>query len=338
MKRILLAIGVAVFGVLIIAIDSAFAQGGTAGGFPDQTELFNDAVLLARVLPFVVVVSIGFGVWQGKVTMRQLKSSPNSPYVIRHDFGTVIAHWTNGIGLMVGMATGLMVLRWLPRPDEMRSVFDIHYIGASLVLFGVVSHLTQNAVTGGMGLIPRSLRDVRDGLAEMIEYTGIFGPDRAVFGIKLPKAIRTTLSETFSMFGLKPSSRFGKFLPVEKVFSYTPWAIIIAVIVVTGLIKSFRYLYPIPPTFIAQVSFVHDVFAYASVVMLGLHLAAILLVPRHWALLGSMFNTRVSRQFVEKWHPTWFKELTAREQKSSSASTTQALPMADHANVQATGK
>jgi cytochrome b subunit of formate dehydrogenase len=336
-KRILLAACAAILGALVVSLNSAFAQSVVSGGgFPAQTDLFNDAVMLARVLPFVVLLGIGFGVWQAKTTCRQRKSAPDSPFVIRHDLGTVIAHWTNGIGLMVGMLTGLIVLRWLPRPDELRSVFELHYIGASLAIFGIVSHLAQNAVTGGMGLLPRSFKDLRDGLSEMVEYTGIFGPDRAVFGIKLPKAIRETLAETFAMFGLKPNSKLGKFLPVEKVFSYTPWMIIIAVLVGTGLIKSFRYLYPIPPTFIAQVSFVHDVFAYASIVMLGLHLAAILLVPRHWPLLGSMLTTRLSRQIVQRWHPAWYKELTAREQGVTAALTTPSAPNPEQA--QAVGK
>ncbi|MBI5653756.1 MAG: hypothetical protein HZC40_25400 [Chloroflexi bacterium] len=77
--------------------------------------------------------------------------------------------------------------------------------------------------------------------------------------MNIPKAIRTTLAETFKAFGFKQPKNLGKYLPAEKVFSYTPWAIIVTVIIVTGLIKSFRYLYPIPPTFIAQVTTLHGV-------------------------------------------------------------------------------
>jgi hypothetical protein len=197
-------------------------------------------------------------------------------------------------------------------------------------LFGVVAHLSQNGITGGLGLLPRSLKDFRDGLAEMVEYTGVFGPQRAVFGINLPKFIRETFGETFSAFGLRPSKKLGKFLPVEKVFSYTPWAIIITVIVVTGLIKSFRYLYPIPPPFVQQVTTLHDIFGYAAVAMLGIHLAAILLVPRNWPLLIAMLTTRISRKHVQDWHPLWYKELVAREQSSGAvaAPVTQVGPKA----------
>jgi cytochrome b subunit of formate dehydrogenase len=313
-KRVLIAIGSATFGVFAVTFGTAFAQGGTPNGFPPQTNLYNDAVLLARVLPLLIALGIGFGIWQAKASLRQPKSTPGSATVIRHDIGAVIAHWTNGVGFIIGMITGVIVLRWLPRPDEMRMIFAIHYIGSSLVVFGVASHLTQNGITGGMGLLPRSFKDLRDGISDLLEQAGLYGPTGAVFGINIPKVIRETLAETAGAFGFKRPKRLGKYLPAEKVFSYTPWAIIITVIVVTGLIKSFRYLYPIPPTFIAQVSFLHDVFAYASIAMLGIHLIAVLLVPHHWPLLISMFTTRLSRKFVQQFHPLWEKELVAREQ------------------------
>lgn len=314
MKRILVAISSALFGVIAITVGAAFAQGGTPGGFPAQTDLYEDAVLLARALPVLLALGIGFGIWQAKASLREPKSTPGSATVIRHDWGAVIAHWTNGVGFMIGIATGMIVLRQLPRPDEMRMIFAIHYIGSGLAMFGVASHLTQNAVTGGMGLLPRSFKDITNGISDLLEQAGIFGPSGAVLGMNIPKAIRTTLAETFKAFGFKQPKNLGKYLPAEKVFSYTPWAIIVTVIIVTGLIKSFRYLYPIPPTFIAQVTTLHDIFAYASIVMLAIHLIAVVLVPRHWPLLLSMFTTRLNRKFVQQHHAAWEKDLIAREQ------------------------
>ena len=52
--------------------------------------------------------------------------------------------------------------------------------------------------------------------------------------------------------------------------------------VVTGLIKSLRYLYPVPPTFVAGVTTVHDLFAYLAVAMLVLHLLAARSAARSW--------------------------------------------------------
>jgi cytochrome b subunit of formate dehydrogenase len=140
------------------------------------------------------------------------------------------------------------------------------------------------------------------------------------------------------MFGIAPAKQWNKYHPAEKTFSYVPWAIIVTVMLVTGLIKAFRYLYPIPPTFVAQVTSVHDLFAIVSIVMLGLHLAAICLAPRNWPLLISMFTERVSRKHVQQVHPIWYKELTAREQAASPAAATQAAPKAGQAQAPAAGE
>jgi cytochrome b subunit of formate dehydrogenase len=318
-RRLVRAIGAAAFGALVITLGTAFAQGGVPPGYPPETGLYEDAVLLARVLPFVAVLAIAFGVWRGKVSMRQPKSAPDSPVVTRHDIGTVTSHWTNGVGFILGLITGAIILRWLPHPDQVRDIFIIHYVGAALVVFGVVSHLAQNAVTGGTGLLPRSFRDLREALGELVEYAGIYGPSGAVFRIKLPKFIRDTFGETFRAFGIAPPKRMGKYLPAEKVFSYTPWAIIIGVMLITGLVKSFRYLYPIPPTLVATMTAIHDLFAAITVAMLVIHLAALLLVPRNWPLLASMFTTHVPRRYVQQWQPVWFRQLVAREQPAAPA-------------------
>lgn len=330
MKRLMTALLAAGFGMFVMSIGSASAQGGTPNGFPPQTGLYEDALLLARLLPLIAALGIGFGIWQAKASLRQPKSTPGSTYVIRHDLGAVITHWTNGIGFMIGMVTGFVVLRRLPRPDEMRLLFAVHYIAAGLAVFGVSGHLAQNVITGGMGLIPRSFKDVTNGISDLMEQAGIFGPNGAVLGINWPKIIRDTLKETVGSFGFKQPKQLGKYLPAEKVFSYTPWAIIVTVMIVTGLLKTFRYLYPIPPDFIAQVSTVHDLFAYASVVMLGIHLVAVLLVPHHWPLLASMITTRISRQFVQKSHPLWEKQLIAQEQATSPSPMP---PIANNANA-----
>lgn len=322
MRRIFTLISPIAFGLLFVTASTVFAQGGTTEGFPPQTTLFNDAVLFARALPFFIALGIAFGVWQAKVSLRQPIYSPGSPVVTRHDLGTVIAHWVNASGFILGLGTGAIVLRWLQRPDEIRGIFLIHYAGAGLMVFAVSSHLAEHGVTGGRGLIPRSLKEVREGLGEIVEYSGIFGPSGAAFGINWPKSLRQALAEIFVAFGIKPPKRLDKYLSAEKSFSYVPWAIIVGVIVLTGLVKAFRYLYPIPAPFVAWMSFFHDLFTGIAVVMFAIHLSAVLLVPRNWALLKSMFTTKIPLEYVKTRHPIWYEKLvksqSAKEPKTST--------------------
>jgi hypothetical protein len=312
-KSLLRGLLAAAIGILIFANGNVFAQGGTPSGNPDQTDLYNDALTLARAIPLIVAAGLVFGIWEGKRSMRELKSSPALPSVVRHDWGAVIAHWTNGIGFLIGMSTGAIILRWIQRPDEMRLIFAIHYIGSSLVIFGVASHLSQNFVSGGFGLIPRSLRDFTGGLAEVIGYSGVFGPEHAALGIALPKGLRRPIAEILVSFGIALPKKLAKFLPAEKFFSYLPWAIIIGVMTFTGLVKALRYEYFIDPNFVQQMSSIHDLFTIVAIAMLAIHLAAVLLVPSHWPLLISIFTTRIPRKYVAKWHPGWMAQLEAAE-------------------------
>ncbi len=332
MKRLLTMIIPLIIGFYLVTVSTVFAQGGTTE-FPPQGFLFNDAVLFARVLLLFVALGIGFGIWRAQVSLREPIYSPGSSVVTRHDLGTVITHWVNAFGFIVGLITGAIALRWLPRPDSMQIVFAIHYIAAGLVAFAVASHLTQHGITGGRGLIPRSLKDVREGLGEIVEYAGFFGPEGAAFGINIPKGIRKAIAEIFVAFGIKPNKQIDKFLPPEKAFSYVPWAIIIGVIVVTGLVKSFRYLYPIPAPFVAMMSVLHDFFSGVSVAMLAIHLSAVLLVPRNWTLLKSMFTTRVPIEYVQARHPIWYAKLLRLK---SPRETVQPAPAAGA--IEASGK
>ncbi len=334
MKRILTMMIPFAIGFFLVTSSTVFAQGGTTDGFPPQTTLFNDAVLFARVLLLFLALGIGFGMWRAQVSLREPVYSPGSPVVTRHDLGTVITHWVNATGFIVGLITGAIALRWLPRPDDMRIIFAIHYAAAGLVAFAVASHLTQHGITGGRGLIPRSWKDVRDGLGEILQYAGIFGREGAAFNISIPKGVRNAFAEIFVAFGIKPNKQIDKFLPPEKAFSYAPWAVIVGVIVVTGLVKSFRYLYPIPAPFVAVMTILHDFFSGVSVAMLAIHLSAVLLVPRNWTLLKSMFTTRVPIEYVQERHPIWY----ARLQQLKSPKETARTSTAQQGAVQTSGK
>jgi cytochrome b subunit of formate dehydrogenase len=119
-----------------------------------------------------------------------------------------------------------------------------------------------------------------------------------------------------ALLGYKPHQH-GKYLATEQTLSYPPWAILIGLITVTGLIKVLRYTIEIPGALVAVTTTVHDVTALIIGVMLVIHLLPLLLVPANWPLLLSMFKTTVSRKYVEERHPVWYAQL--RTQKPAEA-------------------
>ena len=127
------------------------------------------------------------------------------------------------------------------------------------------------------------------------------------FGIQLPQGLRRRLQPLLRRFNIVPDYN-GKYLATEKVISYTGWATLVGVVVITGLIKSLHYVYGMPSWLRQWSSFLHDGAVYFFIAMLIVHVAALTLVPRNWALLRSMFTTRVSRKYAEEHLPLWAEE------------------------------
>jgi cytochrome b subunit of formate dehydrogenase len=294
----------------LFLIGAAYYQPQGASGFPPQTALFNDANFTARMVPFIIALGIVAGIYQARKTFREGSDAIVNDSVRRHDYSVIITHWMNAFGMITGLVSGAIVLRWVARPEQVRLIFIIHYLGAGLVLFAIFNHLARQGVSGGTGLIPKSLGVIRDTIGELFGYLGVFGPDEAVLHIPWPSGIRKPIARYIkALLGYK-QSRTGKYLATEQTVSYPPWAILIGIIVVTGLIKMMRYVYPIPNTLVASVTAIHDLAAIAIGLMLVIHLLPLLLVPANWPLLLSMFRTTVPLEYVKKRHPAWYHELT----------------------------
>jgi cytochrome b subunit of formate dehydrogenase len=311
MKRWMLPLLVAMSWLFLIG--AAYYQTPASSGSPPQTALFNDANFTARMIPFIIALGIIVGIYEARKVFQNGSDQVLNDSVRRHDSSVIILHWMNAFGLIVGLVSGAIVLRWVNnRPEQLRSIFIIHYLGASLVLFAIFAHLTRQGVSGGIGLIPKSLGAIRDLIGELFGYLGVFGPDEAVVHIPWPGAIRKPLARYVkALLGYKESNT-AKYLATEQTLSYPPWAILIGLIVVTGLIKMLRYTYPLPNTLIATVTTIHDLAAIGIGLMLVIHLLPLLLVPANWPLLLSIFRTTVPLEYVKKRHPAWYRQLTEK--------------------------
>lgn len=313
--------------LLLSGVVAAQTEGG--GDSPPQTTLFMDALFLARAIPFLVALGIVLGIVQARAATRVGGGDTIiGDKVRRHGISTVIAHWTNAVGIIIGLATGALLLGWIEYGDELRPLFVIHYIGAALTIFGLSKHLARHGVSGGTGLIPKRFGVISELIGELFEYLGLFGPKGAVLRIPWPKAIRQPIAKYVKvLLGYKPSHT-GKYLATEQMLSYPPWTILITLIVVTGLIKSLRYVIAIPSELIATTTTIHDLTAIGILVMLVIHLLPLFLVPANWPLLVSMFTTRVSRKYVEERHPAWYKELKAKQDREQQLVSEASQPLA----------
>lgn len=306
-----------VLGSWLLLIGSAAAQSPTGNGWPPQSALFQDARLLARAVPFLIALGIVVGILAARREARTGGDAILGERVRRHDRSSVAAHWLNAIGLLLGLLTGALVLGWIDGKPPLRLVFLIHYLGAALVLVAIFTHLTRHAMSAGTGLLPKRLGVLRDLIGELCEYAGLFGPEGAVLRLPWPRAIRQPIARYLrALLGYQPDHA-DKYLATEQTLSYPLWALLIGVIVVTGLLKVLRYLYPLPSPLVASATAIHDLATIGIAVMLLVHLLPLLLVPANWPLLLSMFRTSVPRSYAQKRHPAWYQRLEARRRATS---------------------
>jgi cytochrome b subunit of formate dehydrogenase len=273
------------------------------------SRLYAIDVTFARLLPFLIAGMVTFALLlrgrrsadAGEVTAQSIR---------RHELDEVLTHWVNAVGIGLCLITGSMLLRWLHNPFSEDTTYLLHFIGAGCVVGAVAHHLAYQIGGGGSGLIPRSWSDIKNAIAEVVSYSGVYRGMRGAFGIQLPAWLRRPLQRVLRALHLAPDPA-GKYLATEKVLSYPIWSILIGIVVITGIVKAAHYVWALPGGVLRGATFLHDGATIFLLILLAAHVASVVLVPRNWALLISMFTTRISRAYVREHLPEWNEEIEA---------------------------
>lgn len=234
--------------------------------------------------------------------------------VVRYNGYQRLVHWALAIGFILDFVTAAWLLRWVgldPTPDIRPTLYLVHFIGAALIVLSAASITASSRVSGQQALFPR-WRDVGPAIARLFGYLGIYG-EPGVLGLRLRMV---WLQNALAAIGIKPAKREGKFLAVEKVFSFTPLAILAAIVIVTGLIKAAKYFFAVPADVLYWTTWLHDLATWLTLIVVGLHLAAIFLVPRNWPGIRAMIQGRIPFRKVEEEFPGWADELRQREPRA----------------------
>jgi thiosulfate reductase cytochrome b subunit len=298
---------VAVLGALAV-LPSVGAADAARDWYRNQiggSSLYRLDVLFARLLPFLLGGGIALALLQRGRGHRVPAHTANS--LQRHELTEVITHWMNAAGIGLGLITAAWLLRWLNNPFSLQTTYALHFLGAGLTVTAVAHHVAYQVVGGGSGLLPRSGADVKNAFAEVVGYTGVYRGMRGVFGIQLPAAVRRPFQRVLRRYDITPEPA-DKYLATEKVLSYTVWAALIAIVVVTGIVKTLAYVVPLPGGLRNAMTILHDGVTIFIVIFLVIHVAALVLVPRNWPLLASMFTTRIARAYAKTHLPRWSQD------------------------------
>ena len=264
-------------------------------------------VLLAAAAGVIVGVAVA---WVVRIRRERIVDGR----VVRYSLFDRAIHWAIAIGFVLDFVTAIWLLRWIgldTNVDNRQVLYFVHFVGATLIVFAALVFVTASRIRDQDTLFPR-WRDLSPAIARLFGYLGVYGQS-GVFGIRMPPAWQKSWQTVLADLGIKPDPKEGKFLAVEKVFSFTPLAIVALIVIVTGLVKSARYFFALPADLVYWTTWLHDLAAWLTLIVLGLHLAAIFLVPRNWAGLRTMIFGTMSFRGVEHEFPGWADELRRRE-------------------------
>jgi hypothetical protein len=301
-RTILLAVGVAVF---VVGLGVSFAE-WAAGGQP-WGQLLGDNFLFARSLPFTIGLGIALGYWRASGWRFGSERRASDGAIRRFAPSTVWLHALSGLALMTLMATGgwqyLKGLLGAETPIYMGTVYRIHYLAASLLIFVTAACVTDwllrgersLGVTGGQWI--RTLR----GLAH-----------------ELGKPIGSTLGYMLGLDLRRAAPPTEQFTYYERTISFPIWVLALGLIIVTGVIKAMRYVYPIPGEILYWISAAH----VGSGVLLGLKLLDHLryvFAPSRWPLMVSMATGWLPERYVQRVFPGWYAHLSDTTAAPSAA-------------------
>jgi cytochrome b subunit of formate dehydrogenase len=214
--------------------------------------------------------------------------------VVRHSRLELIEHWAIAISGLILLATGIFELPVAKRyyiitvpglgwtADFITSLY-LHYAAALIFTAAGIFHLAYHGMRGETGLLPQK----GDMKASVTVIKSLFG------------------------FGKEPPMH--KYLPEQRL-AYAGMAWIIILLIVSGLIKTYKNLYApdlslavvLTATWIHNIGFVLFFLAFLA------HMAAILLRP-NWPMVRGIFTGKVRLDYARHRHALWIADLEKNE-------------------------
>lgn len=271
--------------------------------------------LFAQTLPVVIVL----GVIGGFILGRRAKKQPMVPVIAngkvkRHTVSILFEHWTHTIGCIICIITAVFLLLGtrfglLVFFSPFLLAYKVHFLGAGILVFASLFYIVNHIIAGDREILPAT-SDIKDSIAETMAIMGVIG-DGAFFGIRglyLPKIIKKPLANLLAKIGVTEPPHAGKWLPIERV--ETPiWGVLVGLIILTGVVKTIRYVMELPPTIVHVATTLHLIVAILVILLLIVHILTAAVIPPSWPLFKSMLTTKTSEEYVKGHHPEWYKKL-----------------------------
>ncbi|MBN2284038.1 MAG: alpha/beta fold hydrolase [Deltaproteobacteria bacterium] len=219
---------------------------------------------------------------------------------VRHNLLELLEHWSIAISGLLLTLTGIFELPIAKRyyvteipgfswSGDFITSLTIHYAAAVVFTAACLFHVVYHGLRGDRGMIPRK--------GDLTESA---------------KVIKT-------FFGLGKEPPFHKYLPEQRL-AYAGMAFIIAMLILSGLIKTYKNIYDpqMSITMTLWATWVHNVFFILFLLAFFAHIAAIVIKPNRPMLRG-IFTGAVKLDYARERHPLWVAEMEAEPSSSWAA-------------------
>jgi len=210
--------------------------------------------------------------------------------VVRHGLVELLEHWTIALSGLLLLFSGLFELPVAGRysinklpglawSSDFFTSLSVHYAASVVFVAAAVFHLVYHGVRGDLALLPRR------------------------------GDLRSSWQVILSFFGKGEEPPFHKYLPEQRL-AYLGMAVIIAGLIVSGLVKTYKNLYApdMSYTVLLWATWAHNVFFMLFFLAFLGHIGAIVLKPNRPMIRG-ILTGKVRLDYARHRHPLWVADL-----------------------------
>lgn len=278
-----LILGAVVTGIYIAWTNSQLYTFDTGFALANQYDMLFDTATWA----FPAAASVGL-IGGGIASLASRPHSVTATKIERHKpFGTFLEHWVMAAGLVLFVisyfALGfLMFPRLVTSTESVGFAINLHFIGGVFIAFAASYHVASVIMGSRQFLFP-TISDLK----------------------MIPADLKSTLHSSDQ----PPAT--GQYRPMQKAV-YSIWAVTLAIVSIAAGIRIFPYIIGSGPIYGTAVTAQGILTLIITVLLIG-HIAYYTLIPSNRPLLMSMLTGWLPREYAEKYHDNWTKQLDQKQ-------------------------
>jgi len=209
--------------------------------------------------------------------------------IVRHGLLELAEHWVLALSglilllsgmfeLPMGTRYGITSIPGLTWSGDYITSLTVHYVASVIFIVAGIFHIIYHGLLKEQGLMPRR------------------------------GDIKASVIVVKSFFGKGEEPPFDKYLPEQRL-AYLGMAVIIAVIVISGLVKTYKNIYApdLSHTIVLWATWLHNIFFVLFILAFAGHIGAIVLKPNRPMVRG-IFTGAVRLDYARHRHPLWLAE------------------------------